>query len=77
MTEILQGMEPDDGADVRLENDDTDVLGVADVGTGLDSLSAAELDIAGELVRAARARGVALTGPDGMLKALTKTVFVN
>jgi putative transposase len=77
MTEILQGMEPDDGADVRLENDDTDVLGVADVGTGLDSLSAAELDIAGELVRSARARGVALTGPDGMLKALTKTVFVN
>jgi hypothetical protein len=27
-----------------------------------------------ELVRQACARGVALTGPDGLLKALTKTV---
>ncbi len=34
-----------------------------------------ELEIARELVRTARARGVALTGPDGMLKALTKTVI--
>ena len=37
--------------------------------------SAEELEIARELVRTARARGVALTGPDGMLKALTKTVI--
>ena len=28
-----------------------------------------------ELVRLARERGVALTGPDGLLKALTKTVI--
>jgi len=35
--------------------------------------SAEELDIARELVRSARVRGVALTGPEGMLKALTKT----
>ena len=27
------------------------------------------------MVRQARARGVALTGPDGLLKALTKTVI--
>lgn len=33
------------------------------------------MEIARELVRTARARGVALTGPDGMLKALTKTVI--
>ena len=36
--------------------------------------SAEELAAARELVRAARDRGVALTGPDGLLKALTKTV---
>ena len=37
--------------------------------------SVEELAIARELVRSARARGVALTGPGGMLKALTKTVL--
>ena len=37
-------------------------------------LSAEELAAARGLVRAARDRGVALTGPDGLLKALTKTV---
>ncbi len=37
--------------------------------------SAAELDAARELVQLARDRGVALTGPDGLLKALTKTVI--
>ena len=34
-----------------------------------------ELEIARELVASARARGVALTGPEGLLKALTKTVI--
>jgi putative transposase len=37
--------------------------------------SAEELAIARELVRSARARGAALTGPDGLLRALTKTVI--
>jgi transposase-like protein len=37
--------------------------------------SAEELAIARELVRSARSRGVAMTGPGGMLKALTKTVI--
>src|SRR3954469_22848796 len=37
--------------------------------------SAEELAAARELVKAARDRGVALTGPDGLLKALTKTVI--
>ena len=34
-----------------------------------------ELETARELVRQARTRGVALTGPQGLLKALTKTVI--
>ena len=34
-----------------------------------------ELAEARELVKAAQARGVALTGPDGLLKAITKTVL--
>src|SRR3954453_19306602 len=34
-----------------------------------------ELEIARELVASARARGGALTGPEGLLKALTKTVI--
>jgi len=37
--------------------------------------SAEELETARELVRQARSRGVALTGPDGLLKALTKIVI--
>jgi transposase-like protein len=37
--------------------------------------SAEEIEAARELVRAARDKGVALTGPDGLLKALTKTVI--
>lgn len=38
-------------------------------------LSAQELEAARELVRQARAKGVALTGPGGLLKVLTKTVI--
>lgn len=37
--------------------------------------SGEELEVARELVRTARERGAALTGPDGLLKALTKTVI--
>ena len=40
-----------------------------------DQPSAEELAAARELVRQARAEGVALTGPGGLLKALTKTVI--
>ena len=40
-----------------------------------DQPSAEELAAAKELVRQARAQGVALTGPGGLLKALTKTVI--
>ena len=42
---------------------------------GLAEPSDQELAIARELVRSARSRGVAMTGPGGMLKALTKTVI--
>jgi putative transposase len=35
----------------------------------------AEQQVATELVRLARARGLALTGPDGLLKQLTKSVI--
>lgn len=45
---------------------------------GLDEMSGPsdeELAIARELVRSARARGVAMTGPQGLLQALTKTVI--
>lgn len=34
-----------------------------------------ELEVARESVRQARDAGVALTGPDGLLKAITKTVI--
>ena len=37
--------------------------------------SAEELEAARELVRQSRDRGVSLTGPEGLLKALTKTVI--
>jgi hypothetical protein len=40
-----------------------------------DPPSIEELAAAKELVRQARAQGVALTGPGGLLKALTKTVI--
>ena len=38
-------------------------------------LSPAEKSVLGDLVRQTRAEGVALTGPDGLLKALTKAVL--
>ena len=40
-----------------------------------DSREVDELEVARELVRLAREAGVALTGPGGLLKAMTKTVI--
>src|SRR6185312_6812589 len=37
--------------------------------------SSPEMDAAKELVRLAKEQGLSLTGPDGLLKALTKTVL--
>jgi putative transposase len=56
-----------------LENADTDAAAAAievPVGRDVD-----ELEVARELVRQARDAGVALTGPGGLLKAITKTVI--
>jgi transposase-like protein len=77
MTETLMGMSPSSTdelleepslAEVAVRGPVQDCLGPAEP-------SAEELAIARELVRSARARGVAMTGPGGMLKALTKTVI--
>ncbi len=39
-----------------------------------DQAAPLELEAAREMVRAAKAQGLSLTGPDGLLKQLTKTV---
>ena len=82
MTETLAGVSPSNTEELleqpRLA--EAAVAGAAD-GEVLDQAevvaepSQEELAIARELVRSARARGVAMTGPGGMLKALTKTVL--
>jgi putative transposase len=59
MTETLVGVNPP-----PIESDE-----------GRRQPSAEELEAARELVRQARDRGVALTGPQGLLKALNKTVI--
>jgi len=85
MTETLAGVSPSNteelleqpslaeaavaGAVVAKGTNEVDDLG------GLAEPSEEELAIARELVRSARSRGVAMTGPGGMLKALTKTVI--
>jgi len=72
MTETLSSVSPQEDVAVS----PPDVAHDHDPGfEGSAQPSAEELEIARELVRSARARGVALTGPDGMLKALTKTVI--
>src|SRR3954454_7409392 len=85
MTETLAGVSPSNteelleqpslaeaavaGAVVAKGTNEVDDLG------GLAEPSEEELGIARELVRSARSREVAMTGPGGMLKALTKTVI--
>lgn len=72
MTETLSSVSPPEDVAVS----PPDVAHDHDPGFGGSAQpSIEELEIARELVRSARARGVALTGPDGMLKALTKTVI--
>ena len=83
MTETLTGVSPLNSKDLPeqpslaeaavagvsvAESASTEVVEVAEP-------SEDELAIARELVRSARGRGVAMTGPGGMLKALTKTVI--
>ena len=67
MTDTLVGVSPST----------TEPAGVGDSSeeTSQRQPSAAELATIENLVRQARDQGVALTGPDGLLKALTKTVI--
>lgn len=60
MTETLVGVSPP-----RTDDDKSD---------GPAELSPAELDAVRQMVKTARSSGAALTGPDGLLKALTKLV---
>ena len=46
-----------------------------DVAKKKDAEQSAEQQAAVELVRLAKERGLSLTGPDGLLKQLTKTVL--
>ncbi len=46
-----------------------------DVTKNREAEQSAEQQAATELVRAAREQGLSLTGPDGLLKQLTKTVL--
>src|SRR3954465_2012856 len=46
-----------------------------DVAKKKDAETSAEQQAAAELVRAAKEQGLSLTGPDGLLKQLTKTVL--
>src|SRR4051794_12300956 len=83
MTETLTGMTSPSKTEELLEQPSLAEAAVAGAGGNeeaddpgeLAEPSAEELAVARELVRSARARGVAMTGPGGMLKALTKTVL--
>lgn len=90
MTETLAGMSPsnteallevpslaESAVASREVLDPGDVLDLSEAAelAELSGPSADELAIARELVRSARSRGVAMTGPHGLLQALTKTVI--
>ena len=88
MAETMQGMETADVAAPKIEEsvavaqpslaEAATTAGEMDATTAATKAgapSAEELAIARELVRSAWARGVALIGPNGLLKALTKTVI--
>src|SRR3954462_5726652 len=85
MAETMQDMEMTGAAAPKIEGKlltqpslaeaATSAGGVDAAGAEAASPSAEELGIARELVRSARARGAARTGPDGLQKALTKTVL--
>ena len=66
MTETLVAVTPSENANDKAAEAATEVP----AGREVD-----ELEVARELVRQARDVGVSLTGPDGLLKAITKTVI--
>ncbi|NNG19607.1 IS256 family transposase, partial [Naumannella sp. ID2617S] len=67
MTDTLVGMSPPSPAAAGDAEDRASGVGRAED----RDLSPAELAAVQDLVRQARAAGVALTGPDGLLKAMT------
>jgi putative transposase len=67
MTETLVAVTPSENA-----NDKAAAAAAIEVPVGRE---VDELEVARELVRGARDAGVALTGPDGFLKTITKTVI--
>jgi len=67
MTETVVAVEPS-------QNPDRDEAAAAAIDVP-DARAVDELEVARELVRQARDAGVALTGPGGLLKAMTKTVI--
>jgi putative transposase len=77
MTEKLQDMSASAKAAEVPQNEleDHHEVGPDRAPEALARPSAEELEVARELVRSARSRGAALTGPDGLLKAVTKTVI--
>jgi len=90
MTETLAGMSPsnteallevpslaESAVASREALDPGDVLEMSEAAVlaELSGPSAQELAIARDLVRSARSRGVAMTGPHGLLQALTETVI--
>lgn len=75
MTETMPGVSPTEQEEQEV-GDRVDVVEPGGEVTPIsESASLEELEFARELVASARARGVALTGPEGLLKALTKTVI--
>ena len=68
MTETLVAVEP-------LEDGVPSASSPAELPVGDAGLSPAELQLVAGMVRRAKAEGVAMTGPDGLLKTLTKTVI--
>ena len=83
MTETLVDMSPPSNKSSAGPAQDTSVdrpdpgglLARRPVDAGAGSLEELELELACELVRRARASGMALTGPGGLLKSATKLVI--
>jgi hypothetical protein len=67
MTETVVAVQP-------LQNPEDEAVSAAAIDVP-DRRELDELEVARELVRQAREAGVALTGPGGLLKAMTKTVI--
>lgn len=72
MTETLAAVPPEDDA---VPDREDEAVAMAEPVADRDQVMPSERAMVAQLVRAARARGDDLTGPDGLLKLLTKTVL--